>query len=258
MSSTTAERTIIELRKLFATHRLSTLVVTDNGTQFTSQEFTEFLKLNGIQHYKSAPYHPTTNGEAERYVQTFKQAMRATKDDPGTLSTKLMRFLLAYRTTPNATTGISPAELLFGRTLRTRLNLLKPDVFTKVLDKQARQKQHHDKRSKERHFQVGESVLVENNKPEPKWILGTVVEKLGDISYRVQVGDQVWKRHVNQLLQTIISQTDANTSATVDDDLNSWPSISNDSLPSQQSEQSSRCYPSGLRQPPDRYSPSNF
>ena len=110
--------------------------------------------------------------------------------------------------------------------LRTRLNLLKPDVFTKVLDKQARQKQHHDKRSKERHFQVGESVLVENNKPEPKWILGTVVEKLGDISYRVQIGDQVWKRHVDQFLQTSISQMEANHSATVDDDLN-WPSMSN-------------------------------
>ena len=87
-------------------------MVTDNGTQFTSQEFTEFLKLNGIQHYKSAPYHPTTNGEAERYVQTFKQAMRAAKDAPRTLFTKLMRFLLAYRTTPNTTTGVSLAELL--------------------------------------------------------------------------------------------------------------------------------------------------
>ena len=63
---------------------------------------------------------------------------------------------------------------------------------------------------------------------------------------------------VDQLLQTTISQTDTNTSATVDDDLNSWPSISNDSLPSQQSEQANQRYPSRLRQPPDRYSPSNF
>ena len=57
--------------------------------------------------------------------------------------------------------------------------------------------------------------------PEPKWILGTVVEKLGDISYRVQVGDQVWTRHmhVDQFLQTSISQMEANHSATVDDDL---------------------------------------
>ena len=100
--------------------------------------------------------------------------MRAAKDDPGMLSTKLMRFLLAYRTTPNATTGVTPAELLFGRIIRTRLTLLKPDISTKVQDKQASQKQHHDKKSKERHFQVGQSALVENNKPESKWVLGTV------------------------------------------------------------------------------------
>ena len=81
--------------------------------QFTSKEFTEFLKLNGIQHYKSAPYHSATSGDMKCYVQTFKQAMRVAKDDPGTLSTKLMRFLLAYRTISNATTGISLAELLF-------------------------------------------------------------------------------------------------------------------------------------------------
>ena len=257
MSSTTAERTITELRKLFATHGLPTQVVTDNGAQFTSQEFGEFLKLNGIQHYKSAPYHPATNGEAERYVQTFKQAMRAAKGDSGTLSTKLMRFLLSYRTTPNATTGVSPAELLFGRTLRTLLNLLRPDISTKVQDKQASQKQYHDKKSRDRHFQVGQSVLVENNKPEPKWVVGTVVEKLGDISYRVQVGNQVWKRHVDQLLPTTITQANTDTNNDITDDLNAWPSTLNDSLASQQPEQESRRYPPRLRRPPDRYSPSN-
>ena len=56
---------------------------------------------------------------------------------------------------------------------------------------QGTRRQHHDKRSKERQFQVGESVLVENDKPESKWILETIVEKLGDISYRDQVGGQV-------------------------------------------------------------------
>ena len=98
MSSTTAERTITELRKLFFTHGLPAQVVTDNGPQFTSQEFEVFLKANGIQHYRSAPYHPATNGEAERYVQTFKQAMRAAENDPGTLPTiaQLQMQLLEY------------------------------------------------------------------------------------------------------------------------------------------------------------------
>ena len=149
----------------------------DNSPQFISQEFEVFLKANGIQYYRSAFYHLATNGEAERYVQTFKQAMRAAKNDPGTLPTKLMRFLLSYRTTLNVTTGVFPAELLFGKTLRTRLNLLRPDVSTKVQDAQASQKEHHNKRSKERYFQVGQSVLVENNRPEPKWVVGTILER---------------------------------------------------------------------------------
>ena len=72
MSSTTVERTITELKKLFVTHELPTQVVTDNGAQFISQEFEEFLKSNGIQHYISTPNNPATNSEAECYVQTFK------------------------------------------------------------------------------------------------------------------------------------------------------------------------------------------
>ena len=149
MSSTTAERTITELWKLFFTHGLPTQAVTDNSPQFTSQEFEVFIIANGIQYYRSAPYYPATNGEAECYVQIFKQAMRAAKNDPGSLPTKLMQFLLSYRTTPNAMIGVSPAELLFGRALRTRLNLLRPDVSTTVQDRQASQKQNHDKKSRE-------------------------------------------------------------------------------------------------------------
>ena len=79
MSSTIAERTITEPRKLFATQGLLTQLVTDNSPQFTSQEFEVFLKSNGIQHYRSAPYYPATNGEANSYVQTIKQATRAAK-----------------------------------------------------------------------------------------------------------------------------------------------------------------------------------
>ena len=46
----------------------------------------------------------------------------------GTLETNIQRFLLNYRTTPQGTTGIPPAQLLMGRQLRTRLDLVIPDV----------------------------------------------------------------------------------------------------------------------------------
>ena len=136
----TSEKTITELQKLFSTHGIPEQIVSDNGTQFTSLEFGEFLKKHGIKHMLSAPYHPATNGEAERFVQTFKHALKAARLDPGTLETNLARFLLSYRTTPNATTNVSPAELLFNRQIRTRLTIVVPKVSSTVSYKQAAQK----------------------------------------------------------------------------------------------------------------------
>ena len=146
MVTTTAERTIVELRKIFSTQGLPEQLVTDNGAQFTSALFEQFLRENGVKHIRSAPYHPSTNGEAERFVQTFKNAMKAAKNDSGSFDTKLTRFLIVYRSTPNTTTGESPAELLFRHQLRTRLSLLTPNVSTTVDRKQTDQKSHHDKK----------------------------------------------------------------------------------------------------------------
>jgi transposase InsO family protein len=57
-------------------------IVSDNGPQFTSGEFENFTKQNGIKHYKSAPFHPATNGLVERFVQTFKNSMRGDTGSP--------------------------------------------------------------------------------------------------------------------------------------------------------------------------------
>ena len=104
---------------------------------------------------------------------------------------------------------------------------------------------------------MGQSVLVENTKSEPKWVLGTVLEKLGDISYRIQVGHQIWKRHIDQLLQTTITEDNNDNTDDSSDELNSWSFTSNVSSTNQQSEQKVRRYPTRFRRPPDRYSPSN-
>ena len=76
VSSATSSVTIEQLRSIFSTHGLPEVLVTDNGTSFTSVEFQEFMKNNGINHVKSAPYHPASNGLAERAVQTFKGSMK--------------------------------------------------------------------------------------------------------------------------------------------------------------------------------------
>ena len=86
------------------------MIVSDNGNAFSTSDFETFTKRNGIRHLTTTPYHPSTNGLAERAVQIFKEAMR--KSQSGDLKTKLARFLLHYRTTPHATTGTTPAELV--------------------------------------------------------------------------------------------------------------------------------------------------
>ena len=75
-SSMTAGMIVRTMRGVFATHGVPKVVASDNGPSFTAHEFTEFLEANGIQHKLSAPYHPATNGLAERAVQTVKQGVK--------------------------------------------------------------------------------------------------------------------------------------------------------------------------------------
>ena len=77
MKSTTACATIKVLWRIFAAYGLPNQLVSDNGPQFCSAEFAYFLKANGIQHIRCAPYHPYSSGCAERFVQTFKRALKA-------------------------------------------------------------------------------------------------------------------------------------------------------------------------------------
>ena len=98
---------------------------------FSSEEFTTFLWKNGISHITSAPYHPSSNGLAERVVQSFKQGMR--KFTKGTLTDRISRYLFHYRNTPHTTTGVTPAELLLGRRPHSRLDVVQPDHVPKCL-----------------------------------------------------------------------------------------------------------------------------
>ena len=75
-------------------------LVSDSGPQFTSDEFKEFLKANHVKRIRSAPYHPSCNGAAERFVHTFKQALRTGHHPELTFHQQLMSFLACYHTGP--------------------------------------------------------------------------------------------------------------------------------------------------------------
>ena len=200
MSSVTSTLTIQCLRRIFATFGLPEVVVTDNGPSLVSDEFEAWLKRNGIRHKTSPPYHPATNGLAERAVQTVKRGVKKMKS--GTLSDKIARFLFAYRNTPHSTTGTTPAELLMGHKLRSPLDLLKPDLHIRVEEKQEKQKQYHDRIAHQRSFAVGDLVFIRNfsRSSTDQWIPGEVISTTGPRSFRVIVPDgRILRRHIDHI-----------------------------------------------------------
>jgi hypothetical protein len=201
-SGSTSAKTIAILRNIFAMYGLPNQLVSDNATTFTSEEFENFMKINGIKHITSAPYHPATNGLAERFVQSFKEALKSAKRDGGTVNHKLANFLLAYRNTAHSTTGVSPAMMFMGRRLRSRLDILKPNVHDKVANKQADQVKYR-KSAKLREFLPGQKVSVRDYRSRlQKWVTGVIHARSGPVSYEVTVGDAIWRRHVDQLRDT--------------------------------------------------------
>lgn len=214
MTSATSNATIIKLRQTFATHGLPSSIVSDNGTPFTAKEFCEFCKTNGIKRINSSPYHPASNGLAERAVQTVKRGLKRTPGED--METRLYRFLLSYRLTPQATTGETPAELLMGRRPRSRLDLILPSVADKVLIQQGKAKDYRG--GSERDFHVGDTVYAMNFGGKPKWLQGIIEEKLGPLTVTVRLPDgRLWKRHIDHVRRRTPMEESPETAPGLDD-----------------------------------------
>ena len=254
MSSTTSQHTIEALRSVFSRFGLPDQLVSDNGPQFTSEEFAQFLRRNGIRHILSAPYHTSSNGLAERFVQTFKRAMRAGEKDGLSLNQRLSEFLFAYRATPHATTDVSPGELFLQRKLRTRFDLLKPDHRKLVEARQAAQEKPRDKHTRLRNLLSGSSVMARDYRGTNTWVSGTIVRKLGPVTYQVNIGSgNLVKRHIDQLTQRLEAQPlvpETTENPTVEDNFQ-YPAIVEQPRQEPVVVVCQR-YPQRVRQPPDR------
>ena len=144
MSSTTSLKTSEVLRSLFSRYGIPEELVSENGPQLAAEEFTKFMRQNGIKFTRVPPYHPASNGAAERSVQIAKVALTKQvldgKASTLTLEHRLANFLILNRSTPHTVTGLSPAELFLGRQIRNCFTLLKPNLNRTVEEKQLKQK----------------------------------------------------------------------------------------------------------------------
>lgn len=194
----TTASTILMMKEIFCRTGLPHILVSDNATIFKSQEFIDFCARNGIKQNFIAPGHPATNGQAERYVATLKKYLKTMNDDKQTMNEKLYEILLRYRATPLNENGKTPAELYMKRNLKTRLDLLRQQISV-----------HNNAKQPEisKHLRLGERVLSRNYASSCLWKPGTIVEKLGQLHYLVELDDgYVIKRHIDQLQRSEVNK----------------------------------------------------
>ena len=214
LRNATATTTIQALKTFFSSFGLLGEIVSDNGPQFTAHLFQTFCEHNGIKHSHTPPYHPASNGAAERAVRVVKDAMKK-MTSPTSLSNRLAEFLLMYRSVPHATTGMRPDELFLRRRINTRFTLISPNLTSSVEHQQQKQKTTHDGKKPLVTFLKGEKVLVHNKRGNTKWSPGIILKQKSPVTYLVRVGQRIRYCHADHLL----CNGNVNTPSQVDDDI---------------------------------------
>jgi hypothetical protein len=100
-------------------------ILTDQGSNFMSTLMSELFEMLKVNHIRTSPYHPQTDGMVERFNGTIKAMLRKCCGNLKEWDKMIPYLLFAYREVPHATTGFSPFELLYGRNVRGPLDLLK-------------------------------------------------------------------------------------------------------------------------------------
>ncbi|XP_065219763.1 uncharacterized protein K02A2.6-like [Planococcus citri] len=240
----------------FARFGVPEVLVSDNGPQFVSADTELYLKTNGILHLTSPAYFPASNGLAERAVQTVKKGLHS--ETNGSIVQRLNRFLQAYRRAPHSTTGVSPAELFFGRKLRTPLSLVVPTPKQKFI-----------KADIKRSLSVGQAVRFRLYQRLERWSSGKISKCLGNVVYEITDSNGViHKRHINQILVETPTVIDAPLSLsenvptiTSQEPKTVVPSTSSSNGPDAEPNSNSSPVtpkpqrPQRQRRPPHRYSP---
>lgn len=172
LTSTTTEKIIDSLESIFSRHGLPVTCKSDNGPQFRSDLFREYCENNGIKHVRTTPKWAQANGEVERQNSSLMKRIKIAQAEGLDWKCELKKYVTVYRSIAHATTGKSPAELLFNRKIRGKL----PDICEshtaalEVRDKDAEEKGkaklYADERRKAQYSKVdiGDTVLIQQDR----------------------------------------------------------------------------------------------
>lgn len=203
-NSTSTQTTIDKLSDCFGLLGNPGKLVTDNATNFKSAKFEEFCAQRGIVHTTSPAFHPQSNGQAERFVDTIKRSLKKMKGE-GRVEEILPTFLQVYRSTPNYSSSHkqAPADMIFRHKFRTNWRLLEPPKDIAIERNEKQENQFNKKHGAiKKSFNRGDKVAVMrfyNNKRN--WCNATIIEKVGNVLYNVllQHNGKLIRAHSNQM-----------------------------------------------------------
>lgn len=125
--ATTIAKVFVE--EIICRHGTPEKLLTDQGTNFTSELFQEICKLLDIEKLQTTSYHPETNGIVERSHQTIMAGLSQFIDeDQRNWDVWLPYVMMVYRATPHSTTKYSPYYLLHGREMRLPTDWIREEV----------------------------------------------------------------------------------------------------------------------------------
>lgn len=225
LEDTKSSTVIRKLKGHFARYGIPDCMVTDNGPQFTSDNFKKFAENWDFEVQTSSPGHQQANGLAESAVKTAKKLLRKAKMD----GQDPFLALLAHRNTPSESMGTSPAQRFFGRRTKTQLpvttGLLRPQGINPESTNerrkisQAKQAHYYNQHAKDLEaLEEGDIVRMRPFQLNKKtWDKASVKRRLDDRSYEVESNDTLYRRNRVDLKRTQEVPIDEETSLETQD-----------------------------------------
>ena len=208
------------VREIVRLHGVPTSIISDRGAQFTANFWRSFQKGLGTQVNLSTAFHPQTDGQAERTIQTLEDMLRACIIDfKGSWDDHLPLIEFAYNNSYHSSIQMAPYEALYGRKCRSPIGwfdvgetkLIGPDVIQQAVDKvkliqerllaaQSRQKSYADNQRRDLEFQIGDWVFLKvspmrgvmrfgrKGKLSPRYIGPyQIVRRIGKVAYELDL-----------------------------------------------------------------------